>query len=393
MKTTLRTDLTISDICKGFTYNELEGRGLFGLGGRLTIQPEYQRNYIYADGKRDVAVIDSILKGYPLGLLYFVQTGTNAQGEGLYEVLDGQQRITSIGRFLTGKFAVPGDQGLPSYFHALPQDQRDRVLHTPLLIYTCEGTETEIKAWFRTINIAGVPLNDQELRNAIYSGPFITAAKAIFSNSSDARLPRWGSYVKGTARRQEILETALDWISDGLIDDHMARHRGDPTAAKALERHFLAIIDWIESVFPTPEKEMCGLEWGKLHAAHHTTGYDKDIVGARVQSLYGDPFVKNRKGVFAYILGGETNPRLLDVRVFDTPVKRAAYTQQTQAAQIAKISNCPHCAMSGNAQAAKIWKFEEMEADHVTAWTKGGATNSNNCEMLCITHNRAKGNR
>lgn len=392
MKTTLRTDLTIADICNGFVYNELEGKGLFGLGGRLTIQPEYQRNYIYADGKRDVAVIESVLKGYPLGLIYFVQTGANTRGEALYEVLDGQQRITSIGRFLTGKFAVPDDYGLPSYFHALPQDQKDRVLSTPLLTYVCDGTETEIKSWFRTINIAGMPLNEQELRNAIYSGPFVTAAKAIFSNSSDSRQSRWGSYVKGAVRRQEVMEAALDWISGGKIDDHMAQNRTDATAAQRLEKHFIAVIDWIESVFPFPEKEMCGLDWGKLYSAHRLTGYDKEAVGERVKTLYGDPFVKNRKGIFPYILGGEKDPRFLDVRVFDVPVKRAAYANQTQAAQTAKTSNCSHCAISGSANISKIWKFEEMEADHVAPWSKGGATDPANCEMLCRTHNRAKGN-
>ena len=193
MKTTLRTEIIVADICDGFVYNQLEGKGLFGLGGRLTIQPEYQRNYIYADGggKKEQAVIHSLLKGYPLGLIYF-----NTVAPDRFEVLDGQQRITSIGRYVTGKFAIT-DNGNPQYFHSLPADQQARILESRLLIYECEGTESEIKQWFETINIAGVPLNDQELLNAIYSGPFVTLAKAEFSNSQNANIQKWSAYVRG----------------------------------------------------------------------------------------------------------------------------------------------------------------------------------------------------
>lgn len=177
METKLRTDITVYDICEGFVYNELEGRGLFGLSGRLTIQPEYQRNYIYAESKKDVAVIESVLRNYPLGLIYF-----NKLKDGRLEVLDGQQRITSLGRYVTGKFAIKDANGMPQYFGALATDLQERILNTKLLIYECEGEESEIKEWFKTINIAGVPLNAQELRNAIYSGPFVTLCKVEFSN-------------------------------------------------------------------------------------------------------------------------------------------------------------------------------------------------------------------
>ena len=178
METTLRTDITVEDICKGFVYNEYEGKGLFGLSGKLVIQPEYQRNYIYADGKKDVAVVQSLLKGYPLGLIYFVKTA-----DGKYEVLDGQQRITSFGRFVTGKFSIMDVNNIPRYFDGLADDQKRKILNARLTIYECEGEESEIKEWFKTINIAGVPLNEQELSNAIHSGPFVTKAKAEFSNS------------------------------------------------------------------------------------------------------------------------------------------------------------------------------------------------------------------
>ena len=208
MKTTLRTDITVEDICQGFVYNEYEGKGLFGLSGKLVIQPEYQRNYIYADGKKDVAVIDSLLKGYPLGLLYFTKVT-----EDQYEVLDGQQRITSFGRFVTGKFAVLGSNGVPQYFSGLAEDLKERILGTPLTIYICEGEESEIKEWFKTINIAGIPLNEQELSNAIHSGPFVTKAKEEFSNSKNANVQKWSAYIAGDVLRQEILRTALKWVS------------------------------------------------------------------------------------------------------------------------------------------------------------------------------------
>lgn len=203
MKTELRTDITVEEICKGFQYSQLEGKGLFGLGGRLVIQPEYQRNYIYAEAKREEGVIDSLLKGYPIGLLYFVKAGDRL------EVLDGQQRITSVGRFVTEKFAIREPDGHERNFSSLAADKRAKILGTKLTIYVCEGTESEIKEWFRTINIAGIPLNEQELRNAIYSGPFVTAAKAEFSNSSKPVLQKWKAYVKGNEKRQDILEEAL----------------------------------------------------------------------------------------------------------------------------------------------------------------------------------------
>ena len=207
MITSLNTDITVKDICEGFVYNELEGKGLFGLSGKLTIQPEYQRNYIYASdgGKKEMAVIESVLKKYPLGLIYF-----NRVNGGDLEVLDGQQRITSLGRFVTGKFAIKDDDGNEQYFSGMAKDKRARVLETKLTIYECAGTETEIKEWFKTINIAGVPLSDQELLNAIFSGPFVTLGKQEFSNSQNANIQKWSAYIKGSANRQQYLERALN---------------------------------------------------------------------------------------------------------------------------------------------------------------------------------------
>ncbi len=389
MKTTLQKDLTVADICDGFVYNHLEGRGLFGLGGRLTIQPEYQRNYIYADdgGKKEQAVIESLLKGYPLGLIYF-----NKVADDKFEVLDGQQRITSIGRFVTDKFPIM-DGGNPKYFkESLPADQKAKILGSKLLIYECEGTETEIKEWFETINIAGVPLKPQELLNAIYSGPFVTLAKAEFSNSQNANIQKWSAYIKGSANRQEFLERALDWVSKGDIGGYMSAHRND-TNINGLKTYFNSVIDWVSTVFEDVYPEMRGLEWGRLYEEYHGKSYDPKKLSAAVKKLMADDFVNNRKGIFEYLLGGSKDTKLLDVRVFDKKIKRAAYEKQTQAVEGKGRSNCPLCAVGENANKSRIYKFEEMDADHVSAWSKGGGSSADNCQMLCTTHNRVKGNR
>lgn len=387
MKTALQTEITIKDICEGFVYNELEGKGLFGLSGTLTIQPEYQRNYIYADGKRDVAVIQSILKGYPLGLIYFNKVEDNK-----FEVLDGQQRITSIGRFVTGKFAIQDNNGMQQYFSSLATELQNKILKSKMLIYECEGTEPEIKEWFKTINIAGVPLNSQELLNAVYSGPFVTLAKEEFSNSQNANIQKWSAYISGSANRQEFLECALDWVSKGKIDDYMSKHRFD-TNINELKTYFNSVIDWVSGVFTDTESEMRGLEWGRLYETYRKQPYNPQIVSQQVKELYADSYVKNRKGVFEFILGGSTDFKLLDVRVFDEATKKSVYAKQTAEAEKNGTSNCSLCAIGHDANKTKIWNLKDMDADHVSAWSKGGATDIKNCEMLCKTHNRAKGNR
>jgi hypothetical protein len=388
----METDLrhyTVAEVLEGFVYNELEAKGLFGLAGRLTVQPEYQRHYIYGDGKKDVAVIDSILKGYPLGLIYF-----NVVDEGL-EVLDGQQRITSVGRFVTGKFAIRVN-GKEQTFSSLPVEEQQKIRGSELLVYECKGTEKEIKEWFQTINIAGLPLNSQEMLNAIYSGPFVTKAKAEFSNSNNANLQKWLAYVKGDPKRQEVLGVALDWVStaQGLsVDAYLAQHRGD-TDIDGLRTYFISVIDWIASVFTrSPDKEMRGLDWGRLYELYHLTAFNAAKVDAEVQRLLSDPDVATRRGVYEYVLGGSLDPRLLSIRVFDEKTKALKYQEQTAKAKAAGVSNCPLCALGDNANKTRIYPLSEMDADHVAAWSKGGATDLSNCEMLCVTHNRAKGNR
>lgn len=397
MKTTLRTDYTIGDIVKGFVYNELEGKGLYGLGGRLVIQPEYQRNYIYNDGKRDVAVIDSVLQGYPLGLIYFTVTPETAPGgEPVLEVLDGQQRITSLGRFVTGKFAIIDGSGREQTFGSLPREEQDKILNTQLLIYECDGTEQEIKNWFRTINIAGIPLNDQELRNSIYSGPFVTAAKRMFSNSRSPQLPKWEAYAKGNVKRQELLETALEWVSSARgqsIDGYMAEHRFDGSIEE-LATYFTTVIDWAAGVFAgVPDSYMRGLDWGRLYEQYGSQPYDGDSMRVHADELLADDAVENKRGVYEYLLGGEEDTRLLNVRLFDKRMADKAYRAQTAAAKEAGVSNCPDCAASESSRRETIHPRKAMDADHVTPWSHGGETSETNLVMLCGYHNRLKGNR
>lgn len=385
---TLHTDWTVGDLCRGFVYNEYEGKGLFGLDGKLTIQPEYQRNYIYNDGKKDVAVIESLLKGYPLGLIYFNQTPS-----GQLEVLDGQQRITSFGRFVTDKFAIMRN-GRETYFSGLDANLKEKILKSRLIVFICEGSEAEIKEWFETINIVGAPLNDQERRNAVHSGPFVTAAKRVFSNSQNAAVQKWSHYVSGDVKRQKYLETALDWISHSKgmsIDAYMSTHRFD-TSIKELEDYFNSVIDWVSGLFDTTEK-MAGLGWGRLYEEYHNTPYDRATLNARVNELLKDESINRRANIYEYVLGGEINPVLLEVRIFEESTKKIVYNKQTEQARADGVSNCPLCALGNNNNRTRIYKLKEMDADHVTAWSRGGATTIDNCQMLCKTHNRAKGNK
>ena len=377
MITTLRTDITVKDICDGFVYNELEGKGLFGLSGKLVIQPEYQRNYLYAEQKMEEAVIQSVLKGYPLGLIYF-----NKVGDEKYEVLDGQQRITSLGRFVTGKFPLIDENGMPHYFATMPEDKKKII--------------NEIKEWFKTINIAGIPLNRQEIDNAVYSGTFVTKAKEEFSNSQNANIQKWSAYISGKVNRQDYLRTALEWVTKSTdadaIGTYMSQHRYDNNINE-LKTYFTSVIDWVSGVFIDVESEMRGLEWGRLFEMYHSVAYNPQTVSEQVHRLYGDAYIKNRKGIFEYILGGCQETKLLEVRVFDEATKKIVYARQTDEAKNKDCSNCPLCALGNDSNKKRLWKLNEMDADHVAAWSKGGATDIANCQMLCKTHNRAKGNK
>jgi hypothetical protein len=388
VKTTLRK-YTVKEITDGFVYNELEGKGLFGLAGRLTIQPEYQRSYIYAEMNRDVGVISSLLKGYPLGLIYFNKLANNS-----LEVLDGQQRITSIGRFITDKFSIKDENGMEQVFSGLSEDKREKIEKSELLVYECEGTESEIKDWFKTINIAGVELSNQEFLNAIYSGPFVTLGKAEFSNSQNSNIQKWSVFVKGAINRQEYWERALEWTSLGKenIDNYMSRHRNSNNIDE-VKTYFNTVIDWASAVFNEIYPEMRGLEWGRLYENFHNQPFNPVKVSEQVKGLYGDSYVKRRRGIWEFVLGNMLDTKLLEVRVFDEPTKKSQYEKQTRIASESDHSNCPLCAIGNDTNRAKSWKYDEMDADHVSAWSRGGSTTPDNCQMLCKTHNRAKGNR
>lgn len=387
METELKV-YTVKELCEGFSYSETDGKGLYGLAGKLTIQPEYQRNYLYSENKseKEVAVIDSVLKKHPLGLLYF-----NKLPDGRLEVLDGQQRITSLGRYLIGKFSVMKN-GDPYKFKTLNEDERQLIENTKLLVYICEGTETEIKEWFEIINIGGIVLNDQEKLNAIYSGPFVSAARKEFSNKEDARIQKWSCYISGSANRQEYMQEALRWVSHDNIKNYIQEHRRD-TNINELKLYFNDVISWIERTFDNVYPKMKGLNWGELYEKYHNNPYDHVEVSKKVKELYNDPCVKDNKNVFEYVLGGCKDTKLLNVRVFDENTKTRVYIRQTDEAKEKHISNCPLCAIGHDANKEKIWTQKEMDADHVLAWSKGGATDESNCQMLCKTHNRAKGNR
>ena len=267
-------------------------------------------------------------------------------------------------------------------------------MNSTILVYECEGSETEIKEWFKTINTAGIPLNEQELLNAVYSGPFTTMGRAEFSNSQNSNVAKWGAYVSGTVIRQDYWERALEWASKGKgnIPGYMSMHRFDNNIDE-VKNYFNGVIDWASSLFSDVEKEMCGLEWGRLYETYHSTKYDLNDLNEKVQRHYGDGHVKNRKGIWEYLLGGEQDVNLLDIRIFDEPTKKSAYAIQTKEANENGISNCPLCRQGHQSTKAKIWRIDEMDADHVTPWSRGGSTSPENCQLLCKTHNRSKGNR
>jgi hypothetical protein len=294
--------------------------------------------------------------------LYF-----NKVGDDKYEVLDGQQRITSIGRFVAGRFPIKDSNGNEQHFSGLAQILKDRIMNAPPLAYTCEGEEPEIKDWFRTINIAGIPLKPQEILNAVYSGPFVTRTKEEFSNGQNSNVQKWSAY--------------------------MSAHR-DSDNIDELKNYFTSVIDWASRVFVDVESEMCGLEWGQLYEKYHEQTYDPEHAHKELRRLlYDDPYVTDKRGVFEYILGDEKDTKLLNIRVFDEPTKKAVYSKQTTEAEAKGISNYSYCAVGHDANKSKIWAQKDMDADHVSAWSKGGTTTAENCEMLCKPHNRAKGNR
>lgn len=382
-------EYTVEQLCKGFEYSDKDGKGLFGLDGKLTIQPNYQRHFLYENEGLEQPVIQSLLRGFPLGVLYF-----NQVGDGLFEVLDGQQRITSIGRFLLDKFYVVDERGREQYFSSLPKEKQALITNSKILAYHCQGEESEIKDWFEVVNKGGLRLTRQEVLNAVYSGPFITEAKKIFSNSNNTNLEVWSTYLAGDFRRQAYLETALKWASAPHleIEAYLGKHRNNSDVSNLVNR-FSEVIEWVATTFLDKfAPHMKGLDWGDYWLRFGQVNYEPPTITASVRSLLEDPYVSNKRGVFEYVLGGEKEKKLLGIRVFSPAQKQKQYDLQTKQAIDAGMSNCPHCVIESAFNKSKIWPKSGMEADHVSAWSKGGESIDENCQMLCITHNRLKGN-
>lgn len=356
-------EITVRDIANGYVDSAEEG--VVGYSGQLDIRPKYQREFIYGDKKRN-AVIDTIQKGFPLNVMYWVVTD-----EGNYEVMDGQQRTISFCQYVNGDFSILVD-GHPMYFHNLPSTLKDQILDYKLMVYFCSGTDKEKLDWFRIINIAGERLTDQELRNAVYTGPWLSHAKPIFSKTNCAAYGLANRYVTGSPIRQDFLETAISWLSGGNVEQYMSDHQHDPNANE-LWSYFQAVISWVELTFTTYRKEMKGIDWGGLHSQFKDDLYDTAKLEDEIKALMVDDDVTRKKGIYSYVL--TRDEKYLSIRQFSEAHRREAYERQG--------GSCPKC--------GKHFEIGEMEADHITPWSKRGKTNGANCQMLCLEDNRRKG--
>ena len=385
----------IRDLVDGAIFDAAENKGLYALDGHIIVQPKYQRFYIYGDGKRDVKVIDSILKGLPIGMISLYLPGILARdGKPMAEVLDGQQRLTTIIRYCTEKFSVEID-GNPFNFYALPKEMQEKILDTEIPVSICSGGEKMRNDWFKTINMQGVALTDMEILNCVYSGEHVEALKEKFSHVTPYLSNVALQYIKGDPMRQEIEEIAIKMVCPD-VEAYLSEHRHDADVS-AVEKKFHAVIDWVDSVFPDYYKEMKGLEWGRLYDEYHEKFFNSEELGKAVTGLMADEHVTAKKGAFEYALqkasGGEPDLSLLHIRLFEESTKRTVFTRQTQAAKANGESNCPLCVLDNWANRSKLYGIKEMDADHASAWSKGGATDISNCVMLCTHHNRMKGNR
>lgn len=383
---------TIQELLDGFIYLDSEDRGLFGMNGKLVIQPEYQRNYIYGDGIKDVAVVNSVLKGWPIGILYFYSSDNDT-----YELLDGQQRLTSLGRFIQRCFTVNRD-GEPMYFDNLPKETRDAFLNYQISVCVCEGTHSEMLDWFKILNTGGVILNEQEILNAVYFGPFISSLRKAFSNASSPRVTElYQKFIPGNPKRQDILAIALKWYTEffdaryNSVQDLLATEQNNEVAVDSVTSHINSLTMWALTVFKGYDPLMKGVNWGGLFKQYCLTRYNSDQLKEDLTQLKEDPAVTRKSGIFEYLLSGKTDPRLLNIRLFNEQTRRTAYTAQTVQAHEDNTSNCPLCAQSDDEhRRTKIYDYKDMEADHITAWRNGGTSTTDNCQMLCKTCNRTK---
>lgn len=348
-------------------YKDSGDEGVCGFGGRLDIRPAYQREFVYDDKKRN-AVIETVCKGFPLNTMYWAVAGDDA-----FEVMDGQQRTISVCQYVTGEFSVD-IEGSPRFFVNLTPDRKQQILDYELSIYLCDGTEDEKLKWFEIINVAGLELKPQELRNAIYTGPWLAHAKTWFSKRNAPAIALGGHLLNGTPNRQAYLETALDWMSKGHIKDYMAAHQHDANA-NPLWTYFKNVIDWVNLTFPHYRSHMKGVAWGPLYDRFGNKQIDTGALEAEVTRLMRDEDVTKKSGIYDYVLSGDE--RALSIRAFTENMKREAFESQG--------GICPRCPPETGA-----WTLAEMEADHITPWSKGGKTIAANCKMLCKQHNREK---
>ena len=353
-------NIKIRDLVDEYVDNDAEG--VSGYHGYLDIRPKYQREFVYKDAQRN-AVIDTVRKGFPLNVMYWVKNSDTA-----FEVLDGQQRTISICRYVNGDFSIN-----EKYFHTLTKDEQEQILDYELTVYICEGKDSEKLDWFKTINIAGAQLTAQELRNAVYTGAWLTCAKRDFSKRGCRALAIGEKYVRCEIIRQELLELALKWISGDKIEQYMADHQLDKNANE-LWLYFSAVIDWVQLVFPKYRKEMKGLAWGEFYNEYRDIGnqLSSEETEKRVSELMQDEDVTKKSGIYRYILSGDE--RYLSIRAFSDNTKRETYERQQ--------GICLKC--------KKHFEFEEMEGDHITPWHAGGKTLPENCQMLCKDCNRRK---
>ncbi|MCO5234535.1 MAG: DUF262 domain-containing protein [Chitinophagales bacterium] len=351
-------EISIRELTNG--YQDNEENGVVGFGGKLDIRPPYQREFIYKDKQRE-AVINTVTKDFPLNVMYWA-----VRENGDYEVIDGQQRTISISQFVEGDFAFNN-----RYFHNLQQDEKEQILNYKLMVYLCSGTDSEKLEWFRTINIAGEKLTDQELRNAVYSGSWVSDAKRYFSKNGCPAYSLGGDYLNGSPIRQDFLETTIKWISNDDIENYMAKQQHEPNANE-LWLYFQNVINWVKVVFPKYRKEMKGVTWGNLYNEFYKQSFDHKKLEEEISKLMQDEDVTNKKGIYEYIL--TRKEKFLNIRAFTDNQKREAYERQK--------GICPVC--------TEHYEIEEMEGDHITPWHLGGKTSSDNCQMLCKDDNRRK---
>ena len=355
-------EITVRELTDGYKNNDEEG--VVGYGGKLDIRPPYQREFIYKDKQRD-AVIDTITKNFPLNVMYWA-----VREDGNFEVIDGQQRTISICQYVSGEFSFKD-----RYFHNLQKDEQEQILNYKLMIYFCEGTDKEQLEWFRTINIAGEKLTEQELRNAVYTGPWLSDAKIKFSKPNCAAYllaNDGGALLSGSPIRQEYLETALSWINNGEIEDYMGKHQHDENANELWE-YFQDVIAWVRKTFPNYRREMANVNWGELYNQFKDENLNPDELEAEIKELMQDEDVTKKSGIYPYVL--TRKEKYLNIRQFTDKMKREAYERQNGI-----------CSLCG-----KWFNLEEMEADHITPWSLGGKTVAENCQMLCKECNRRKG--